>query len=118
MEKFYGDITPDQFDTDYVCDEIDAVNSDLDIAIPIYSGRPLETDNPNIPHIFTAVGADDNIGGMNGYDQCIDMFLQMREIPNVNPELHIYGRVAKHPNKKRRGKEPQKGIQTSSFRLR
>ena len=28
------------------------------------------------------------------------------------------GRVAKHPNKKRRGKEPQKGIQTSSFRLR
>ena len=90
MEKFYGDITPDQFDTDYVCDEIDAVNSDLDIAIPIYSGRPLETDNPNIPHIFTAVGADDNIGGMNGYDQCIDMFLQMREIPNVNPELHIY----------------------------
>lgn len=90
MEKFYGDITPNQFDTDYVCDEIDAVNSDLDIAIPIYSGRPLETDNPSIPHIFTAVGADDNIGGMNGYDQCIDMFLQMREIPNVNPELHIY----------------------------
>ena len=28
------------------------------------------------------------------------------------------GRVAKHPNKKRRGKELQKGIQTSSFRLR
>ena len=28
------------------------------------------------------------------------------------------GRVAKHPRKKRRGKEPQRGIQTSSFRLR
>ena len=30
----------------------------------------------------------------------------------------LAGRVAKHPNKKRRGKEPEKGIQTSSFRLR
>ena len=28
------------------------------------------------------------------------------------------GRVAKHLRKKRRGKEPQRGIQTSSFRLR
>lgn len=90
MERFYGDITPDAFDSDYVCDEIDAVNSDLDVAIPIYSGRPLETDNPNLPHIFTAVGADDNLSGRNGYDQCINMFLQMREIPNVNPELHVY----------------------------
>ena len=50
LEKFYGNITPDQFDTDYVCGEIDAANSDLDIAIFIYSGSPLQSDaNPNIP---------------------------------------------------------------------
>ncbi len=90
MEKFYGDITPDQFDKDYVCDEIDAVNSDLNVAMPIYSGRVLETENPNIPHIFTAVGADDGIGGMNGYDKCWAMFQQMREIPGNNPEVHVY----------------------------
>lgn len=33
IEKYYGDITPDQFDPDYVCDEIDAVNSDMQIAM-------------------------------------------------------------------------------------
>lgn len=90
IEKFYGDITPNQFDASYVCDEIDAVNADLDVAMPIYSGRVLDTENPNIPHIFTAVGADDGIGGRNGYDSCWSMFLQMREIPGNNPEVHVY----------------------------
>ncbi len=90
LEKFYGDITPDQFDTDYVCDEIDAVNSDIDVAIFIYSGSPLQTDdNPNIPHIFIGVGEDDSYAGS------IALFEQLKgddeRFSNVNPELHIYG---------------------------
>lgn len=90
LDKFYGDITPDQFDTDYVCDEVDAVNSDFDVAIFIYSGRPLEnTENTNLPHIFIGVGEDDSFQGS------IDLFEQLKSddprFEDVNPELHIYG---------------------------
>lgn len=90
LDKFYGDVTPDQFDADYVCDEIDRVNSDIDIAIFIYSGSKLQSkDNPNIPHIFIAVGEDDN------YQGSIELFTQLKgkdpRFANVNPELHIYG---------------------------
>ena len=49
LQKFYGDITPDQFDPSYVCDEIDAVNSDVDVAHIIYSAGKLETENPHLP---------------------------------------------------------------------
>jgi acetyl esterase/lipase len=55
LQKFYGDITPDQFDPSYVCDEIDAVNSDVDVAHIIYSAGKLETENPHLPHLFIAV---------------------------------------------------------------
>ena len=54
--------------------------------------------------------------------------LLMKDLLNLKQTIRVWalllalfiviGRVAKHPNKKRRGKEPQKGIQTSSFRLR
>lgn len=89
LEKFYGDITPDQFDTDYVCDEIDKVNSDFDVAVFIYSGNTIKTDNPNIPHIFIGVGEDDNFEGS------IKLFQQLKgndpRFAKVQPELHIYG---------------------------
>ena len=89
LEKFYGDITPDQFDTDYVCDEIDKVNSDFDVAVFIYSGNTIKTDNPNIPHIFIGVGEDDNFEGS------IRLFQQLKgndpRFAKVQPELHIYG---------------------------
>ena len=94
LEKFYGDITPDQFDTDYVCDDIDAVNSDIDIAIFIYSGHPFENlENPNMPHTFIAIGADDDFG----YEGSIDLFKQLRDkederFKDVNPELHIFSK--------------------------
>lgn len=86
IEKYYGDITPDQFDPDYVCDEIDAVNSDMQIAMPIYSARALETENPNIPHLFIAVGEADNFEGS------IAMF-QWAQGLGLHPELHIFGNV-------------------------
>jgi hypothetical protein len=89
LEKFYGDITPDQFDTDYVCDEIDKVNSDFDVAVFIYSGNVINTENPNIPHIFIGVGEDDSFEGS------IKLFQQLKgkdpRFAKVEPELHIYG---------------------------
>lgn len=85
ISKFYGDITPDQFDTGYVCDEIDKVNSDVDIAHIIYSGGPIETENPHLPHLFIAVGADDR------WDGSIEMFRQAYE-KGLDPELQIYAR--------------------------
>ncbi len=84
--KYYGDITPDQFDESYVCDEIDAVNSDVDIAQLIYSGGALTTENPNLPHMFIAVGEDDRFSGS------IALFQQAQEA-GLDPELHIYGNV-------------------------
>ena len=84
LQKFYGNITPDQFDAGYVCDEIDALNSDVDIAHFIYSGSPIETENPNLPHMFIAVGADD------GFNGSIELFKQAYEM-GLDPELHIYG---------------------------
>lgn len=84
LEKFYGSITPDQFDPDYVCDAVDAVNSDVDVAHLIYSGAPIETENPNLPHMFIAVGADDSWEGSLG------LFEQAYEL-GLDPELHVYG---------------------------
>ena len=86
VSKFYGDITPDQFDPSYVCDEIDAINSDLQIAMPIYSGRALETDNPKLPRFFIAVGEADR------FDGSIEMFKWAQE-KGLHPELHIFGNV-------------------------
>lgn len=91
LDKFYGHVTPDQFDTDYTPDAIDAVNSDLDIAIFIYSGNVLRsTDNPNIPHIFIGVGEDDSFNGSIALFQQLTSGEDAR-FENVNPELHIYG---------------------------
>lgn len=94
LDKFYGDITPNQFDTDYVCDDVDKVNSDFDVAVFIYSASPLQnTENTNLPHVFIGIGADDFMGP----DGSIEMFKQLsnKEDPRfakVCPELHIYGK--------------------------
>ena len=56
-------LRPISLTPNYVCDAIDGVNSDVDIAHLIYSGAPIETENPNLPHMFIAVGADDQWEG-------------------------------------------------------
>ncbi|MBQ6578384.1 MAG: hypothetical protein IJL91_11720 [Bacteroidales bacterium] len=91
LQKFYGDITPDQFDSSYVCDEIDKVNSDVDVAHIIYSAGRMETENPNLPHLFIAVGADDNGFGRYGFDGAYEMFKQAYEL-GLDPELQVYAR--------------------------
>lgn len=91
LMKFYGDITPDQFDANYVCDEIDAVNSDVDIAHIIYSAGPINTENPNLPHLFIAVGADDNGMGGYGFERSYNLFKQAYEL-GLDPELQVYAK--------------------------
>lgn len=89
LRKFYGEITPDQFDPGYVCDDIDKVNSDVDVAHIIYSAGRLETENPNLPHFFIAVGADDNGFGRYGFDSAYEMFKWAYE-KGLDPELQVY----------------------------
>lgn len=68
----YGDVQPTIYDADYVPDEIDAMNADLDVAFLIYGPNPAPvhdgtyagfvSDNPNPPDMFIAAGADDATG--------------------------------------------------------
>lgn len=66
--NLYGDIQPVLYDEAYVPDEVDAENSDIDVAMAIYGTTwdPDMTeypgiigDNENLPAMFIAVGADD-----------------------------------------------------------
>lgn len=92
IDTAYGSITPDTWDPTYVCDEIDAINSDLDVAVFTYSGSPLdpESGNNNIPHIWIGVGEDDTLGG-----GCLKLYDQLKnggykQYENVNPEFHVF----------------------------
>ena len=60
----YGNITPNTFYSDYVCDAVDQVNSDLNAALPVYGVSVPENPevynvNPNIPPLFTVLGQRD-----------------------------------------------------------
>lgn len=72
IDYLYGDIQPTIYDESYVPDEIDAMNSDLDVAFLIYGPNPapvhddtyagIVPGNENLPDMFIAAGADDNTG--------------------------------------------------------
>ncbi len=58
----YGNVTPDTVYPDYVCDEVDAENADIQIAIPVYGLIPMGTDfsnNENLPSMFAVAGHED-----------------------------------------------------------
>ena len=61
VEQLYGDIQPTEIYPDYQCDEIDALNSDMQVMIMVYSASALNTDNPNIPAAFVVHGVDDDV---------------------------------------------------------
>lgn len=66
----YGNVTPNTFYADYVCDAVDQVNSDLNAALPIYGVSVPENPeifsaNPNIPPIFTVLGQYDEYFSSN-----------------------------------------------------
>lgn len=75
LDYTYGDILPSDYDADYVADEIDLVNSDLDIAICIYGPWTLAgvavdgvevPANENLPAILLIAGAEDEYGAAEG----------------------------------------------------
>ncbi len=60
----YGVTTPDSYYPDYVCDAVDKVNSNLDVAMPIYGvsvpeGPDMNFNGKYIPPIFTVLGQRD-----------------------------------------------------------
>lgn len=63
VNNLYGDLNPTKYDSDYVPDEIDAVSSDLDVALPIYGGALNDNgENTNLPAFYTCAGTEDNTG--------------------------------------------------------
>ena len=75
---------------------IDALSSDLDTALclsgPNYAGTPdyqgLVTENPNIPALFVAVGADDETGAV---PDCHTLVQSVSD--QVMTELHTFANV-------------------------
>jgi len=72
----YGDLNPTKYCSTYVPDEIDAVNSDTDVTMPIYGGH-LEEDceNPNLPAIYTCAGTEDETGAADHIQEMYDAFI-------------------------------------------
>ena len=89
----YGDITPDTFDPEYVPDEVDAMDSDMDAICPIYGPNAameedyqgLVTENPDLPEVFLAAGQLDNTGA--GED-CIKLAASLFDRTKV--EFHLF----------------------------
>lgn len=96
IAKYYGDVSPTISDSSYTPDEIDALSSDLDTALclygPNYAGTPdyqgLVTENPNIPALFVAVGANDETGAV---PDCHTLIQSVSD--QVMTELHTFANV-------------------------
>lgn len=86
VEQLYGDIQPTAIYPDYQCDEVDAVNADLEAMIMVYSAMPLETENPNIPDAFVVVGIQDEYG----LEQKSIEALSCYEAHDIRYEAHFF----------------------------
>ncbi len=85
VNKYYGDVQPTVLYPEYTPDAVDTVNSDLQAMLLIYGVEVLDTENPNIPPCFMAVGEKDD----NNYAaRSANLFLQLNE-RGVSTELHI-----------------------------
>ncbi len=93
LREFYGHELPTKRYPDYVPDEIDAIDADYKVAMPIYGGLGLgETENPNPPAMFFAVGAKDHLmmsprGTRSSFDSFFEM---MQKYPDIDLELHVF----------------------------
>ena len=57
----YGGITPNSVYSDYVCDAVDSVNSDYQVAALMYGVMgEFATENKKMPALFLCAGANDN----------------------------------------------------------
>ncbi len=67
VNHLFGDRNPTYYDSDYIPDEIDSVNSDMDVALPIYGGSLDDNnENANLPAFYMNVGTVDNTGAAEG----------------------------------------------------
>lgn len=83
FENHYGDILPTVIYPEYVPDEIDKVNSDIDVAVMVYGFEELVTENANIPAVFMVVGQDDD----EVAHKALEFYKSVHEL--VPTELHI-----------------------------
>ena len=78
VNYLYGDLNPTKYCSYYVPDEIDAVNSDTDVTMPIYGGSLAEDcENPNLPPIYTCAGSEDQLGTAEADQELFDQWTQM-----------------------------------------
>lgn len=95
ISKFYGNILPNTEYPDYIPDEIDAVNSDMDVIIshygPGFTITPdgftgeLDTTNPKLPAIFMASGELDCLNATLPY---LNLYKCLHGKTTV--EMHLY----------------------------
>jgi len=84
VSDYYGDILPTKAYSNYTPDDVDLVNSDLQAVLVIYGARNLDTDNPNLPPTFMAVGQNDR-AALNS----IALYKQLND-RGVHVDLHIF----------------------------
>lgn len=98
VQFLYGDIQPTVYDADYVPDEVDAENSDVNAAFAIYGtgadsleitsedGKMFSLDNPVLSAIFIAVGANDSETILGS---SLILFQEANEKTLI--DLHVFG---------------------------
>lgn len=94
----YGDITPAEYDSDYVPDEIDAIDSDLDVAMLIYgfgteSRTEINPNNTSLPACYISAGSADGDNPKYSkvfYDKLVDMGIPT-QLTIVEGAPHGYG---------------------------
>jgi len=84
VKNYYGDVLPTITYPDYVPDDVDMLNSDMNAIILIYSARgKINTKNPNFPAIFAASGSDDPM-----FNTGMGEFFESARRYNKNVEMH------------------------------
>ena len=90
MMNHYGHVLPDKYDSTYVPDEVDCLNSDLQAGLFIYgTGKSIkDTENHNIPPAFMVTGELDEYAADS---DSILRYKEMREI-GIDAELHFFSK--------------------------
>jgi len=74
VNNLYGKLTSEKYDSDYVPDMIDEINSDMDAALLIYGGTiDPDCENPHIPALYLCVGSEDAIFSVEEIGSMYDM---------------------------------------------
>ena len=100
IRNCYGALTPAAYDSDYIPDEIDAVSSDLDVALIIYGaynhegGELLDTINANLPAFYINHGTADETIPVANAQELYDL-VTARNLPAqltlIEGAVHGYG---------------------------